>query len=67
MQHVPSLARFQLPFPRSVRYMTELLELVHTDVLSVNVPSHGGRRYVATFVNKCSRILWVEALARKAL
>ncbi|GAA5967612.1 hypothetical protein JCM8115_007001 [Rhodotorula mucilaginosa] len=44
----------------------ELLELVHTDVLSINVPSYGGRRYVVTFVDDHSRMLWVEALARKS-
>ncbi|TKA53431.1 hypothetical protein B0A53_04421 [Rhodotorula sp. CCFEE 5036] len=44
----------------------ELLELVHTDVLSINVPSYGGRRYVVTFVEDHSRMLWVEALTRKS-
>ena len=56
----------RLPFPRSDRQTTELLELVHTDVLSINVPSYGGRRYVVTFVDDHSRMLWVEALARKS-
>ena len=39
---------------------------MHTDVLSINVPSYGGRRYVVTFVDDHSRMLWVEALARKS-
>ena len=56
----------RLPFPRSDRQTTELLELVHTDVLSINVPSYRGRRYVVTFVDDHSRMLWVEALARKS-
>ncbi|GAA5958593.1 hypothetical protein JCM8115_002514 [Rhodotorula mucilaginosa] len=55
-----------LPFPRSDRQTTELLELVHTDVLSINVPSYGGCRYVVTFVDDHSRMLWVEALARES-
>ena len=46
--------------------ITELLELVHTDVLLTNVLLYGGRRYVVTFVDDHSRMLWVEALARKS-
>ena len=37
---------------------------MHTDVLSINKPSYGGRRYVVAFVDDHSRMLWVEALAR---
>ncbi|GAA5864036.1 hypothetical protein JCM3774_006358 [Rhodotorula dairenensis] len=56
----------RLQFPRADRQTTELLELVHTDVLSINVPSYGGRRYIVTFINDHSRMLWVEALAHKS-
>ncbi|GAA5871002.1 hypothetical protein JCM3774_003500 [Rhodotorula dairenensis] len=56
----------RLPVPRSDRQTTELLELVHTNVLSINVPSYGGRRSVVTFVDDHSRMLWVEALACKS-
>ncbi|GAA5821704.1 hypothetical protein JCM3770_007228 [Rhodotorula araucariae] len=42
------------------------IELVHSEVLSVNVPSLSGRRYVVTFTEDFSRMLWVEPLARKS-
>jgi hypothetical protein len=56
----------RLPFPRSDRCSSAPLELIHSDVLSINVPSLGGRRYVVTFVDDFSRMLWVEPLARKS-
>ena len=62
--HVAHASR--LPFPRSERQATALLELVHSDVLQINVPSLGGRRYVVTFVDDYSRMLWVEPLAHKS-
>ena len=46
--HLPHASR--LPFPRSDCQTTELLQLVHTDMLSINIPSYEGRRYVVTFV-----------------
>jgi hypothetical protein len=64
VQYMSSLARFPVAVPRSDCQTTELLELVHTDVLSINIPSYGGRRYVVTFVDDHSRM--VEALARKS-
>ena len=39
---------------------------MHTDVLSINVPSYGDCRYVVAFLYDYPRILWVEALARKS-
>ena len=39
---------------------------MHTDVLSVNIPSNVGNRYVVTFVDDHSCMLWFEALARKS-
>ncbi|CDR39882.1 hypothetical protein NBRC10512_000405 [Rhodotorula toruloides] len=62
--HVARSSR--LPFPRSDSIATAPLELVHSDVLSINVPSLGGRRYVVTFVDDHTRMLWVEPLARKS-
>ena len=56
----------RLPFPRSDRVSLAPLELVHSDVLSISTPSLGGRRYVVTFTDDFSRMLWVEPLARKS-
>lgn len=47
----------QLLFPRSDSQTTELLKLVPTDTLSINVPSYGGRRYVITLVDDHSRMI----------
>ncbi|GAA5885398.1 hypothetical protein JCM16303_006035 [Sporobolomyces ruberrimus] len=55
-----------LPFPRSDRLLSAPLQLIHSDVLSINVPSLGGRRYVVTFVDDFSRMLWVEPLAQES-
>ncbi|GEM12761.1 gag-Pol polyprotein [Rhodotorula toruloides] len=62
--HVAPSSR--LPFPQSDSIASTPLELVHSDVLSINVPSLGGRRYVVTFVDDHTRMLWVEPLARKS-
>ncbi|GAA5971756.1 hypothetical protein JCM3765_005605 [Sporobolomyces pararoseus] len=62
--HVSRATR--LPFPSSDRQSSHPLELVHSDVLSINVPSLGGAHYVVTFVDDFSRMLWVEPLARKS-
>ncbi|GAA6025248.1 hypothetical protein JCM10207_006239 [Rhodosporidiobolus poonsookiae] len=62
--HVSRSSR--LPFPRSESETSSRLELVHSDILAINVPSLGGRRYVVTFVDDYSRMLWVEPLARKS-
>ncbi|GAA5829779.1 hypothetical protein JCM3770_004202, partial [Rhodotorula araucariae] len=62
--HVAHSSR--LPFPHLSRSTSAPLELVHSDVLSANVPSLSGRRYVVTFTDDFSRMLWVEPLARKS-
>ncbi|GEM08048.1 gag-Pol polyprotein [Rhodotorula toruloides] len=62
--HVARSSR--LPFPWSNSIASTPLELVHSDVLSINVPSLGGRRYIVTFVDVYTRMLWVEPLARKS-
>ncbi|EGU10936.1 2-hydroxymuconic semialdehyde dehydrogenase [Rhodotorula toruloides ATCC 204091] len=56
----------RLPFLDLASHATEPLELVHSDVLSIDTPSIGGRRYVVTFVDDYSRMLWVEPLAHKS-
>ncbi|GAA5879075.1 hypothetical protein JCM8547_006024 [Rhodosporidiobolus lusitaniae] len=45
---------------------TNQLQLVHSDLLTVNIPSITGRRYIITFINDYSRMLWVETVARKS-
>ncbi|GAA5936882.1 hypothetical protein JCM1841_005335 [Sporobolomyces salmonicolor] len=42
------------------------LELVHSDVLSVDAASLAGKQYVVTFVDDFSSRLWVEPLDRKS-
>ncbi|GAA6016628.1 hypothetical protein JCM10207_000127 [Rhodosporidiobolus poonsookiae] len=62
--HVSRLSR--LPFPRLESETSSRLELVHLDILAIDVPSLRGRCYAVTFVNDYSRMLWVEPLARKS-
>ncbi|GAA6002480.1 hypothetical protein JCM5350_005097, partial [Sporobolomyces pararoseus] len=62
--HVSQASR--LPFPSSDRQSSARLELVHSDVLSINVASSGGAHYIVTFVDDYSRMLWVEPIARKS-
>jgi len=54
------------PFPSSNNRATELLELVHSDVYSVDHPSHGGHIYWATFIDDCSRKKVVVPMKRKS-
>ncbi|KAL4296424.1 hypothetical protein GQ457_12G004830 [Hibiscus cannabinus] len=45
---------------------SELLELVHSDVCGpLKVRSHGGALYFVTFIDDCSRKLWVYTLKTK--
>ena len=45
---------------------SELLELVHSDVCGpLKVRSHGGALYFVTFIDDCSRKLWVYVLKTK--
>ncbi|GAA5949431.1 hypothetical protein JCM21900_004061 [Sporobolomyces salmonicolor] len=55
-----------LPFPSSDSLASHPLELVHSDVLSVDAASLAGKRYVVTFVDNFSRRLWVEPLDCKS-
>ncbi|GAA5922981.1 hypothetical protein JCM6882_000245, partial [Rhodosporidiobolus microsporus] len=42
------------------------LALIYSNLLTVNVLSSNGRRYLVPFVDDHSRMLWVEALGRKS-
>lgn len=44
-----------------------LLELVHNDVYSINLPSLAGLRYILTFIGDFSRFTWVFFLKNKNL
>ncbi|GAA5845574.1 hypothetical protein JCM11251_003666 [Rhodosporidiobolus azoricus] len=46
----------RLPLPASKQWTTQHLELVHSNVLSINI----------TFINNFSHMLWVERLTRNA-
>ncbi|GAA5923973.1 hypothetical protein JCM1841_000123 [Sporobolomyces salmonicolor] len=56
----------RLPFSSSDSLASHPLELVHSDVLSVDAASLAGKRYVVTFVDDFSCRLWVEPLDRKS-
>ncbi|GAA5857408.1 hypothetical protein JCM9279_001791 [Rhodotorula babjevae] len=56
----------RLPFPPSDRESSAPLELVHSDVLSVDTASISGRCYVVTFVDDYTRMLWTEPIALKS-
>ena len=44
---------------------TRPLQLIHTDLLEVNIPSIGGKRYVLTFIDDFSRYAKLRFLAKK--
>ncbi|GAA5935806.1 hypothetical protein JCM1841_000645 [Sporobolomyces salmonicolor] len=56
----------RLPFSSLDSLASHPLELVHSDVLSVDAASLAGKRYVVTFVDNFSRRLWVEPLDCKS-
>ncbi|GAA5942527.1 hypothetical protein JCM1841_004510 [Sporobolomyces salmonicolor] len=56
----------RLPFSSSDSLASHPLELVHSNVLSVDAASLAGKRYAVTFVDNFSRRLWVEPLDRKS-
>ena len=46
---------------------TELLHIVHSDVCGpMTIPSIGGKFYFATFIDDCSRKVWVSFLRHKS-
>ncbi|PRQ23286.1 putative RNA-directed DNA polymerase [Rosa chinensis] len=42
------------------------LEIIHSDLCSVEVPSHGGGKYFVTFIDDFSRKTWVYILKNKS-
>ena len=56
-----------LPFPRhSESRATEVLELLHTDVIGpMQTPSIGGAKYIVTFIDDMSRFVWVRFITHK--
>ena len=57
-----------LPFPRhSESRATEVLELLHTDVIGpMQTPSIGGAKYIVTFIDDMSRFVWVRFITHKS-
>ena len=55
------------PFPHSSRRTKNPLELVHSDVCGkLSECSLGGARYFLTFIDDCSRYIWVYMLKHKS-
>jgi hypothetical protein len=54
------------PFIALCDCAVEKLQLVHSDLLTINVPSLRGMRYILTFVDDFSCKLWVYPLATKS-
>ena len=57
----------RLPFPKkSSRRAQETLELIHSDVCGkISVPSLGGKNYFVTFIDDCTRFVWVYLMKTK--
>ena len=43
-----------------------MLEIVHLDLCSIEIPTPGGSRYFITFINDFSRKMWVYFLKQKS-
>ena len=55
------------PFPTGKSWRARrLLEIVHSDLCSVEVSSNGGSRYFITFIDDFSRYTWVYFLKQKS-
>ena len=53
------------PFP-SVERSSQILDLIHTDICELNdILTLGGRRYFITFIDHCSRYVYVHLLKNK--
>ena len=53
------------PFPKANRE-TQILDLVHTDICELNGKlTRGGKRYFITFIDDCSRYIYVHLLRTK--
>jgi hypothetical protein len=58
----------QAPFDSVQAWRVQnLLELVHSDVFSINLPSLAGVRYILTFIDDLSCFTWVFYLKNKNL
>jgi hypothetical protein len=58
----------QAPFDSGQAWRAQnLLELVHNDVCSINLPSLEGARYILTFIDDFSHFTWVFFLKNKNL
>jgi transposase InsO family protein len=55
-----------LPFAKSTRKSTRLLELVHSDVCEVETESTGRNKYFLTFIDDFSRKIFVYFLGKKS-
>ena len=53
------------PFPQSYSHASDLLEVVHSDVMAFEVNSIGGSRYICTFIDDKSRYAFVYMLKTK--
>ena len=55
------------PFPKGKAWRANRpLELIHSDLCSVEVPSNGGSKYFITFIDDFSRKTWVYFLKNKS-
>ena len=55
------------PFPKGKAWRAKRpLELVHSDLCSVDVPSNNGKKYFITFIDDFSRKTWVYFLTNKS-
>jgi hypothetical protein len=56
----------QLPFVDSTRCTSKLLELIHSDVWTLPIPSTSRCRYYELFVDDYSRFTWLYPILSKA-
>lgn len=55
------------PFPVGKSWRaTQQLEIVHSDLCSLEVQSHGGSKYFVTFIDDLSRKTWIYFLRQKS-
>lgn len=57
----------RLPFPKSGHRASELLELIHSDVMGpLEVESYSGARYLLTFIDDYSRKIFAFPIKKKS-
>lgn len=54
------------PFNEKGKRAHDLLEIIHSDVCSVNIPSYGNAKYFVTFTDDLSRKIFVYPLKAKS-